>query len=130
MHYTLVKKVGLFIVVGILLFFFVDIACPVETIIGIPCPGCGMTTAIYYVLHLDFKTALYFHPLVFVCIGYLILVGILYLKHQTFDIPMIKRLTTVFVVLLLLAYGYRMLYVYPNYPMPYNEQSILGRILY
>lgn len=33
---------------------------------GVPCPGCGLSRALAALLRLDFRTALRFHPMVFV----------------------------------------------------------------
>lgn len=45
---------------------FLGIGCPIIFLTGIPCAGCGMTRAWQCVLHLDFKTAFYYHPLFFI----------------------------------------------------------------
>ncbi|MBQ4283737.1 MAG: DUF2752 domain-containing protein [Lachnospira sp.] len=37
--------------------------CPFSYIIGISCPGCGMTRSLMSVLHLDIAKAFYYHPL-------------------------------------------------------------------
>ena len=55
------------VIVIILFYFFMsmilDIGCPILWITGISCAGCGMTRAWISLLHLDFKTAFYYHPL-------------------------------------------------------------------
>ena len=38
--------------------------CPLASGFGIPCPGCGLTRATLSLLHGDVRTALHFHPLV------------------------------------------------------------------
>jgi hypothetical protein len=38
--------------------------CPLASTLGIPCPGCGLTRATLSLLHGDVRTALRFHPLV------------------------------------------------------------------
>lgn len=37
--------------------------CPARTLLGIPCPGCGMSRAVCAVLSLDFSAAFAYHPL-------------------------------------------------------------------
>lgn len=37
--------------------------CPVKTIFGIPCPGCGMTRALIFAARGNFERAFYYHPL-------------------------------------------------------------------
>jgi hypothetical protein len=38
--------------------------CPVRRVLGVPCPGCGLTRAALAALHLDFASACGYHPLV------------------------------------------------------------------
>ena len=40
--------------------------CPMAGVLGIPCPGCGLTRATLALLRGDFRSALSLHPLVFV----------------------------------------------------------------
>ena len=49
------------IIIGIIWKFFYH--CPTEHLLGIPCPGCGMSRALFACLRLDFAEAFYFHPL-------------------------------------------------------------------
>ena len=43
----------------IVLFAIFVLKCPIETFTGIPCPGCMMKTALYYLVQLDFEKAFY-----------------------------------------------------------------------
>lgn len=64
--------------------YFMDFGCIFQRYFQIPCPGCGMTRAIRSVLHLDFKTAFYYHPMVFslpILAGYVFTDGCLF-KHK------------------------------------------------
>lgn len=49
----------------IFLFFFVGYHCPIRLLIGISCPGCGMTRAWLSFVQLDIYKAFYYHPLFF-----------------------------------------------------------------
>ena len=40
--------------------------CPMATVLGIPCPGCGLTRATLALMHGHVRGALALHPLVFV----------------------------------------------------------------
>ena len=40
--------------------------CPLASVLGVPCPGCGLTRATLALAHGDLKHALALHPLVFV----------------------------------------------------------------
>ena len=37
--------------------------CPLDYVLGIPCPTCGITRALLSVLNGDLKAAFYYHPL-------------------------------------------------------------------
>ena len=60
-------KVG--ITAGYLAFVFamyrLGVRCLFLSVLGVPCPGCGMTRALLAVLRLDFAAALAYHPMVF-----------------------------------------------------------------
>lgn len=74
---TLSAIAAIIIVYGI--FALLGIGCPIKFVTGISCMGCGMTRAWLSVLHLDLKSAFYYHPafwlppLVLIC---------WYLKHK------------------------------------------------
>ncbi|MFW5925491.1 MAG: DUF2752 domain-containing protein [Myxococcota bacterium] len=42
--------------------------CPTRRVLGLPCPGCGMTRATAELLTLDFASAGSHHPLVFLVV--------------------------------------------------------------
>ena len=53
---------GIF-VVCLALFRIFSIPCPMDTLLGIPCPGCGMTRAYILLLKLDIAGAFRTHPM-------------------------------------------------------------------
>ena len=48
-----------------LVMYLLDTTCIIKSLIGIPCPGCGMTRALLCAIHLKFRDAFAFHPLFF-----------------------------------------------------------------
>lgn len=50
---------------GVAVFFLwlFQIPCIYRYLLGIPCPGCGMTRAIVSALHLDLRQAFAYHPM-------------------------------------------------------------------
>ena len=67
-----IKQYYVFIIVIVLYLAIFEILdphgpnCIIKHTIGVPCMGCGMTRATYYLITLDFKQAFFFHPLVFI----------------------------------------------------------------
>lgn len=58
--------------------------CPILNVLGVPCPGCGMTRALLNALRLDFSAAFAYHPMFWsvpVLYGYFLTDGRL-LKHR------------------------------------------------
>lgn len=106
------------------------IKCPIEYIIGIPCPGCNMTTALYYLLikH-NLKLALFYHPLVIVCVIYFLILLFSVIKYKKLDNKISKVITWIGVILLIIVYVYRMCTVFPNYPMVINKDGLLIKLL-
>lgn len=51
------------IILVYVIFNITGIGCPIKFLTGISCAGCGMTRAWNSVLHLDFVSAFYYHPL-------------------------------------------------------------------
>lgn len=107
--------------------------CPLENIIGIPCPGCNMFTALYWLLYRGSMTyANAYHPMVIPFLIYFIVCLLLYLKYKAtiLDQKAFKLVTIVFIVLFIGVYLYRMMMVFPNSPMVYNEDSLLNRLFH
>lgn len=57
--------IALFFIIAALAFALslTDIGCPLKYATGIPCPSCGMTRAWYAAFHLNFESAIAYHPL-------------------------------------------------------------------
>ena len=39
--------------------------CPIHRLTGVPCPGCGMSRALFSLVKFDFAGAWYYHPMAF-----------------------------------------------------------------
>lgn len=117
----------------ILAVFVMDNWCPLENIIGIPCPGCNMFTALYWLLYRgDITYANYYHPMVTPFLIYIILCALLFVRYKAafLDHKIFKIITAVFIVLLIGVYLYRMIIVFPNSPMIFNEDSWMNRLFH
>jgi len=58
------EKLCYIIVIVLIVLLYKFIGCPIKSITGISCPGCGMTRACICVVKGDFAKALEYHPMV------------------------------------------------------------------
>ena len=116
--------INLLLVIVILVVLFMW-QCPFERITGIPCPGCMMTTAAYYLLCLDFEKAFYFNPVIYLLVVMSIPLIYTYFKNRKW----FRRLLTLTLAIWFGIYIYRMITIFPVYPMPYVEDNLIARIL-
>ena len=68
------KQILTFFLIGIIMLVFYK--CPYDFLLGLSCPGCGMTRAFLSLARFDIQSAFYYHPLfpvVILFVGYLIL---------------------------------------------------------
>lgn len=104
--------------------------CPMVILTGLPCPGCGMTRAVGFLLTWQPDRSLIMHPLA----GFWILL-LFYFAIERY--AMGKQPTKVFMALLtllsvvtLLLYLYRMAVLFPDQPpMSYTGGSIMERLI-
>lgn len=127
-----VKKVSVLMVVFFAYLFvgrhFLYSLCPMVMITGFPCPGCGMTRAMFAFLRGDFVAAWKLHPFLYVLIFYVVCLGI----RRYVLLKECKRygsyLLWIFAAMFLF-YIYRMIRYFPgNPPMSYYYGSWIFRI--
>lgn len=116
---NIIVLLGLFVFVA----FFWN--CPIESLIGIPCPGCMMTTAAYYLLQFDFESAFYFNPVIYLLVIMILPLTVTYHKNRA----LFSKLLTATLVVWLMIYVYRMHTVFPEYPMAYIEDNTIARLI-
>lgn len=89
--------------------------CPMVRIFGLPCPGCGITRALLYVVKGQFAEAFYINPCV-----YLWLLFLLYIIVARYLLGKPVKYGTacviIIVIVMVVRYGYGMYMYYPNRP--------------
>ena len=111
------KTLGIVLILFLLLLFY---KCPIQTLTGLPCPGCNMKTSLYYLLQFKFSESLYYHALLIPTI--VVFVSILFnYKNQ----ERIKRLLIIWAILMIVYYIYRMIVYFPNSPMVYDKNNLI-----
>lgn len=121
------------IVVFIAYFFvgknFLYSLCPTVVITGFPCPGCGMTRAVFAVLRGDFVRAWQLHPFVYVLIIYVVTFAFRRYILQK-EVKSMAKYLIVIAVAMIGYYIFRMVKYFPQEaPMTYYYGSILYRLI-
>ena len=89
--------------------------CPMLLVTGLPCPGCGMSRAIFFVLTLQFSRAWMMNPLAFLWT----LLLILFVIMRYFLGKSVKKMQNPLILILILTIAYyviRMKMTFPSYP--------------
>lgn len=120
------KWLGYGLILGFLFVWAAVFGCPVYRLIGLPCPGCGMTRAWFQVLRLDFAGAFHWHPLFWI-LPFLVL---LFLFFNRLPKKAVVAAAAVLAVLFAGTYIVRMVRLFPHTPpMTVNENAPLIRLL-
>lgn len=57
------KISNLILIITLYFLFFLKTGCPIKSILGFPCPGCGITRSYLALLKMDLNEAFYYNPL-------------------------------------------------------------------
>lgn len=109
------KKTIVYGSIVLFLLIIIGYPCPIYTIIGIPCPGCGMTRSLIALIQGDLQKSFYFHVL---CIP-TIVCAIVYFFNKTRR----THMGIIWCILMIGYYLYRMIVVFPHAPMHPNPHS-------
>lgn len=111
------KTLGIVLILFLLLLFY---KCPIQTLTGLPCPGCNMKTSLYYLLHFKFSLSLYYHALLIPTI--VVFIWIVF-NHKNRE--QTKKLLIIWAIFMIIYYIYRMLVYFPNSPMMYDKNNLI-----
>lgn len=117
MDFQKTKTLGIVLILFLLLLFY---KCPIQSVTGLPCPGCNMKTSLYYLLQFKFSLSLYYHALLIPTIVVFVWIVFNYKNHEQ-----TKKLLIVWAILMIIYYIYRMLVYFPNSPMMYSKENLI-----
>lgn len=109
------KEAALILGIGVAYFIFISVTglylpCPIRTITGLKCPGCGISHMFMHLGHLKFKAAFQDNPFIFTLLPFAIPYGILreYKYIKTGQITYSKAEIRLLILLLIaaLAFGF------------------------
>ena len=128
-----IKKygIGMLLVVIYLLAFsllFHEV-CPARLFFGLPCPGCGMTRAIFLLMTL--------HPYQAIKMNPSIIPAVIFFIYMIWNRYIIGRKTKLEQILLIgflgfmiVSYGFRMYYLFPNTePLTVNVNAFIFKLI-
>lgn len=111
------KTLGIVLILFLLLLFY---KCPIQTLTGLPCPGCNMKTSLYYLLHFKFSLSFYYHALLIPTIVVFVWIVFNYKNYEQ-----TKKLLMIWAILMIIYYIYRMIVYFPNNPMMYSKENLI-----
>lgn len=111
------KTLGIVLILFLLLLFY---KCPIQTLTGLPCPGCNMKTSLYYLLQFKFSLSLFYHALLIPTIVVFVWIVFNYKNHEQ-----TKKLLMIWAILMIIYYIYRMIVYFPNNPMMYSKENLI-----
>ena len=111
------KTLGIVLILFLLLLFY---KCPIQSVTGLPCPGCNMKTSLYYLLHFKFTLSFYYHALLIPTIVVFVWIVFNYKNHEQ-----TKKLLMIWAILMIIYYIYRMIVYFPNNPMMYSKENLI-----
>lgn len=126
------SKMNIFNII-ILIFISIPLlsmGCLMKEVIGIPCPGCGLTRAWINFLKGNITEAFYYNPL-FLFIP--ILIGLILVRlicHNERYIKFLNKGIIVIIISFIVIYIIRMIYLFPNIePMTINKNSVFIKLI-
>lgn len=111
------KTLGIVLILFLLLLFY---KCPIQSVTGLPCPGCNMKTSLYYLLQFKFSLSLYYHALLIPTIVVFVWIVFNYKNHEQ-----TKKLLMIWAIFMIVYYIYRMILYFPNSPMMYSKENLI-----
>ena len=111
------KTLGIVLILFLLLLFY---KCPIQSVTGLPCPGCNMKTSLNYLLQFKFSESIYYHALLIPTIVVFVWIVFNYKNHEQ-----TKKLLMIWAILMIIYYIYRMIVYFPNNPMMYSKENLI-----
>lgn len=103
--------------------------CPMLLITGLPCPGCGMSRAIFFVFTFQFSRAWMMNPIAFLW-AILIIIFLVYRYLLGKNVKFLKTPLILVLIFTIVYYMYRMLALFPAYPpIVYRRNNLLGNLI-
>jgi len=102
--------------------------CPFERFFGIPCPGCGMTRALFALLRLDWRQSLTLNPMLVPTVVFAAVCIFAWARRRRNLLN--SRAGLIYGCAMLAAWAIRMALYFPRVePMVFDHNSVVGLML-
>ena len=102
---------------------FFGFVCPSEILLGLPCPGCGLTRAALLMIKGDFDGSMRMNPMLLFIPFYFVLIK--RKKKSLADLYLICVIVISFII-----FGFRMIYSFGTEPLVFNPNNLTGFFLH
>lgn len=110
---SILQQIFLVALIGLIVFVF-DYHCPFKAMFSIPCPGCGMTRALFALLQGHLALSLHWHALLVPSLIFLALYIFLWFKNKEVLKKWENHIILAWAILMLAYWIWRLIFVFPN----------------
>jgi hypothetical protein len=121
---------------------FFGYLCPSESLLGLPCPGCGLTRAALLLLSGRISDSLAMNPMLFLVFGYIVIVILEYIinkpSYTNHALELLKRmlllsrssnfLSNIYLIVALVStllyFVYRLIFAFGEEPIVLNNRAL------
>ncbi len=115
-------------ILAIAILLLLDIyKCPLNYVLGIPCPMCGMTRAVLSALSGNFADAFHYHPLWIIILLGIIFIVLYELKVIRIPKALFNVICVILGILLIVCYIYRLI-IHSEVVMPHFTSSLIYKL--
>ena len=122
------KRAALFLLLGLIVLVILLLwGCPFWIIIGVPCPGCGITRAWMLAVRGNLGEAFAMHPLYLLSLP---MMGLIFMP-RSWKLNKYKNTALTAIALVFIAvYAWRMVAMFPHTePLVYNRNAVIYKII-
>ncbi len=118
---------GIVVILGAMK-LFLGVTCPMKFLIGLPCPGCGLSRAFELLLRGKVEQSFRMHPFLIPYLLMFVMEMFFRTKHEKYAILKNGYIVLV-VVTSLIFYCWRMKHFFPKQePMTYYENNLISKL--
>lgn len=115
-YHSIRQQIFLVALIGLIVFVF-DYRCPFKAMFSIPCPGCGMTRALFALLQGNLTLSLHWHALLIPSLIFLAIYLFLWFKKKEALKKWENRIILAWAALMLTYWIWRLIFVFPSTPL-------------